>query len=211
MFPDGSSANFGDATPTRVFPYGEAYAATRCSSRSITSGTGTAANYGCPAAGKTGTANNLANAWFVGYTPRMSTARLGRLPAGQHPDGRRLRRHAGGADLARLHGGRLQRLLRRLRGHPTCRSTGTAFFGQFAVTGQPVVEPPTTSAGTAEHHHDAHRRKRRRHRDVDEPVQQPDALPASAAAGRDERRLRRRPTTAGGTGGGRRPRGPVKH
>ena len=30
--------------------------------------------------------------------------RLGRVPAGQHPDVRRLRRHAGGADLARLHG-----------------------------------------------------------------------------------------------------------
>ncbi len=37
-------------------------------------GTGTAANYGCPAAGKTGTAENLENAWFVGFTPKLSTA-----------------------------------------------------------------------------------------------------------------------------------------
>ena len=40
----------------------------------IREGTGTAANYGCPAAGKTGTAENYDNAWFVGFTPKLSTA-----------------------------------------------------------------------------------------------------------------------------------------
>ena len=40
----------------------------------ITSGTGTAAGIGRPAAGKTGTTNNYTNAWFVGYTPTLSTA-----------------------------------------------------------------------------------------------------------------------------------------
>src|SRR5205807_9056359 len=40
----------------------------------VTQGTGTAASYGCPAAGKTGTAENLSNGWFVGYTPKLSTA-----------------------------------------------------------------------------------------------------------------------------------------
>ncbi|MDQ3570995.1 MAG: transglycosylase domain-containing protein, partial [Actinomycetota bacterium] len=35
----------------------------------ITEGTGTAANIGRPAAGKTGTGQNYTNAWFVGYTP----------------------------------------------------------------------------------------------------------------------------------------------
>jgi penicillin-binding protein 1A len=40
----------------------------------ITSGTGTAANIGRPAAGKTGTGQNYTNAWFVGYTPTLSTA-----------------------------------------------------------------------------------------------------------------------------------------
>ncbi len=60
----------------RVFSDGEAYAATKVLEQVITnpSGTGTAANYGCPAAGKTGTAENLDNAWFVGYTPKLSTA-----------------------------------------------------------------------------------------------------------------------------------------
>ncbi len=40
----------------------------------ISSGTGTAAQLGRPAAGKTGTTSNYTNAWFVGYTPTLSTA-----------------------------------------------------------------------------------------------------------------------------------------
>jgi penicillin-binding protein 1A len=40
----------------------------------ITSGTGTRANIGRPAAGKTGTGQEYTNAWFVGYTPTLSTA-----------------------------------------------------------------------------------------------------------------------------------------
>jgi penicillin-binding protein 1A len=40
----------------------------------IQSGTGTAADIGRPAAGKTGTTSNFTNAWFVGYTPTLSTA-----------------------------------------------------------------------------------------------------------------------------------------
>ncbi|MEW6473677.1 MAG: transglycosylase domain-containing protein [Actinomycetota bacterium] len=40
----------------------------------ITSGTGARANIGVPAAGKTGTSQNYENAWFVGYTPALSTA-----------------------------------------------------------------------------------------------------------------------------------------
>jgi penicillin-binding protein 1A len=40
----------------------------------IEAGTGTAADLGRPAAGKTGTSQNWENAWFVGYTPTLSTA-----------------------------------------------------------------------------------------------------------------------------------------
>ena len=36
-------------------------------------GTGTRANIGRPAAGKTGTAQNFADAWFVGYVPQLAT------------------------------------------------------------------------------------------------------------------------------------------
>ncbi|MBV9367075.1 MAG: penicillin-binding protein [Solirubrobacterales bacterium] len=74
VFPDGKVADLGDPPHTQVFSDGESYEATQVLKTVIQSGTGTAAGYGCPAAGKTGTAENLANAWFVGYTPKLSTA-----------------------------------------------------------------------------------------------------------------------------------------
>jgi penicillin-binding protein 1A len=75
VFPDGSVRDFGHPHGTRVFTDGETYAATQVLQQVITSGTGYPnADYGCPAAGKTGTAENLANAWFVGYTTHLSTA-----------------------------------------------------------------------------------------------------------------------------------------
>jgi penicillin-binding protein 1A len=40
----------------------------------ILRGTATAAQLGRPAAGKTGTTDDYRNAWFIGYTPRLSTA-----------------------------------------------------------------------------------------------------------------------------------------
>ncbi|MEA2166932.1 MAG: penicillin-binding protein [Solirubrobacteraceae bacterium] len=40
----------------------------------MTAGTGTNAQIGCPAAGKTGTTDEHSDAWFVGFTPRLTTA-----------------------------------------------------------------------------------------------------------------------------------------
>ncbi len=73
-FPNGTVVNLGDPPHQRVFPYGQAYAATQVLKTVIQSGTGTAAGYGCPAAGKTGTTSDYTDAWFVGYTPQLSTS-----------------------------------------------------------------------------------------------------------------------------------------
>ncbi|HEV7536604.1 MAG TPA: transglycosylase domain-containing protein, partial [Acidimicrobiia bacterium] len=59
---------------TRVLEEPVADNVTKVMTGVIQHGTGTAANIGRPAAGKTGTAENYENAWFVGFTPTLSTA-----------------------------------------------------------------------------------------------------------------------------------------
>ena len=49
----------------------------------VSSGTGTAANIGRPQFGKTGTAQNYSDAWFVGAVPQLSTAVWVGYPQGQ--------------------------------------------------------------------------------------------------------------------------------
>jgi penicillin-binding protein 1A len=73
-FPDGKSEDLANSKGKRVLTDGEAYEVTRILEMNVQSGTGTAANYGCPAAGKTGTTDEGKDAWFVGYTPHLSTA-----------------------------------------------------------------------------------------------------------------------------------------
>ena len=59
---------------TRAFEDGVTAEATEILRKNIQSGTGTKADIGCPAAGKTGTTDDFSDAWFVGYTPRLSTS-----------------------------------------------------------------------------------------------------------------------------------------
>ena len=62
---------------------GNAYLVTRVMEQVIERGTGMAADIDRPAAGKTGTTDDYADAWFVGYTPQLVTA----VWVG-HPEGR---------------------------------------------------------------------------------------------------------------------------
>jgi penicillin-binding protein 1A len=59
---------------TKVFEDGVTAEATRILKENVQMGTGTRANIGCPAAGKTGTTDEFNDAWFVGFTPRLATA-----------------------------------------------------------------------------------------------------------------------------------------
>ena len=79
-FPDGRVEE-GDELPARfrvkkvrIFEDGVAAEGREILEQNIQGGTGTHANIGCPAAGKTGTTDNNTDAWFVGFTPRHTTA-----------------------------------------------------------------------------------------------------------------------------------------
>jgi penicillin-binding protein 1A len=74
VFPDGTRENWAKPKGLRVMTDGQAYEVTQILEANIQSGTGTLADYGCPAAGKTGTTDESKDAWFVGYTPQLSTA-----------------------------------------------------------------------------------------------------------------------------------------
>jgi penicillin-binding protein 1A len=83
--PDGKTLDFGHPPGNRVFSDGQAYAGTQVLQTVVQDGTGTAANYGCPAAGKTGTTNNYTDAWFVGYTPNLVAAVWVGYPSAEIP------------------------------------------------------------------------------------------------------------------------------
>jgi penicillin-binding protein 1A len=70
-FPDGHVDNLGKPRRHKVFEDGVTYEATKILEKNMTDGTGTSAQIGCPAAGKTGTVDDYTDAWFVGYTPRL--------------------------------------------------------------------------------------------------------------------------------------------
>jgi penicillin-binding protein 1A len=75
-FPDGKVDDFEKDSGERVLTEGQAYEVTRILEGVITQGTGAGyTDMGCSsAAGKTGTSEELSDAWFVGYTPLFSTA-----------------------------------------------------------------------------------------------------------------------------------------
>jgi penicillin-binding protein 1A len=75
-FPDGRSElpKRFRVKRTKAFEDGVTAEATRILVENIKGGTGTKANIGCPAAGKTGTTDSFNDAWFVGFTPRLASA-----------------------------------------------------------------------------------------------------------------------------------------
>jgi penicillin-binding protein 1A len=68
-----TEAGWGKPARHRVIPDGVAYAVTQILQENIKYGTGVAAYFGRSSAGKTGTTDNHADAWFCGYTPNLET------------------------------------------------------------------------------------------------------------------------------------------
>jgi penicillin-binding protein 1A len=68
-----TKAGWGKPEREQVISPGVAYEVTKILQENVLYGTGIGANFGKPAAGKTGTTDNHADAWFSGYTPQLET------------------------------------------------------------------------------------------------------------------------------------------
>ncbi|MDQ3850187.1 MAG: transglycosylase domain-containing protein [Actinomycetota bacterium] len=73
-FPDGKVDDLSKPRRHKAFDSAAMYEVSKILQLNIKQGTGTRANFGCPAAGKTGTTDRNRNAWFVGFTPKLATA-----------------------------------------------------------------------------------------------------------------------------------------
>jgi penicillin-binding protein 1A len=146
VFPDGKSEDLGKPKRTRVLTDGQAYEVTQILAANVLGGTGTAAQIGCPAAGKTGTTDEFNDAWFVGYTPHLSTAVWVGYPDAQvSMEATRIGSVAGGTWPARI----WHDFMITAKGDncddfppPTEPAEFSPFFGKYATTG---------AAGTGEY------------------------------------------------------------
>jgi len=80
-----TEAGWGVPQRTRVIPDWVAGEVTRILQENMTSGTGTGAYFGKTAAGKTGTTDNYADAWFCGFTPSLTGVVWIGYPRGEIP------------------------------------------------------------------------------------------------------------------------------
>jgi penicillin-binding protein 1A len=84
-FPDGKVDDLSKPIRHKAFDSAAMYEVTKILQMNIKEGTGTRANIGCPAGGKTGTTDKNHDAWFVGFTPKLATSVWVGFPKGQIP------------------------------------------------------------------------------------------------------------------------------
>jgi len=82
---EDTDAGWGNPNRTRVISDGVAYEVTKILEDNVLGGTGVGAYFGRPAAGKTGTTDNHADAWFSGYVPQLETTVWVGYPQGEIP------------------------------------------------------------------------------------------------------------------------------
>jgi penicillin-binding protein 1A len=80
-----TESGWGVPQRKRVIPDWVAAEVTRILSENMTSGTGTGAYFGATSAGKTGTTDNFADAWFCGFTPGLEATIWIGYPRGEIP------------------------------------------------------------------------------------------------------------------------------
>jgi penicillin-binding protein 1A len=148
VLPTGQTLNLGDPTGRRVFTPGEAYEADTVLKDVLTipGATGTAAYYGCPAAGKTGTTSSFTDAYFDGYTPQLATA----VWVGYPNETQSMPNGFGGTLAAPIWHDYMARASNGYCGDfppPALPWHGTPFFGKFAGTAKGNYNYGTGSGG----------------------------------------------------------------
>jgi penicillin-binding protein 1A len=71
---DGTPLPWNHPAPRPVLTRNEADLVNYCLQEVVLYGTGTGAEFGRSSAGKTGTTTNYSDAWFIGYTPKLTAA-----------------------------------------------------------------------------------------------------------------------------------------
>jgi penicillin-binding protein 1A len=155
-FPDGHSelpARWR-VKRTKVFSDGVTYEATKILQDNVNGGTGTHAQLGCPQGGKTGTTDHNTDAWFVGFTPRLSTAvwvgypnsriEMNGLYHGANVDG--------GTYPADIWHAYMEKAIGKFCGpfaQPKEPFQSQPFFGHYATSGRPKLPTDQTQPGAA--------------------------------------------------------------
>jgi penicillin-binding protein 1A len=154
--PNGSVLGRLGTKGDRALPQSVADQVTYALEGVVQHGTGTAAYYGRPAAGKTGTAENFQDAWFCGYVPQLATCVWVGYPKGEIPllDVEGVGAVAGGTLPAEIWHRFMSAATANMPalGFPTPQITGAVTYGsgyeepsQPAVVddqGQPPIPPP---------------------------------------------------------------------
>ena len=123
------------ADPNQILPPEQAYLVTDMLRAVVLEGTGQRArSLGRPVAGKTGTTNDQADAWFVGFSPDVATGVWVGFDEITLPRRGRDRRPRGAADLDRLHARRARRAADRATS-PCPRTTRSSGRGSTSETG----------------------------------------------------------------------------
>jgi penicillin-binding protein 1A len=119
----------------RAFEDGVTAEATKILKLNVEQGTGTKAQFGCPAAGKTGTVDDFTDAWFVGFTPHLATS----VWVGHATDRRTLGAGAAGGEVAAPIWGQYMKVAHgKYCGDfatPKHPFVATPFFGKYSKTG----------------------------------------------------------------------------
>ena len=215
-----TSTVIDQAVPTgdRVLSEEQADLVTYCLQEVVKDGTGASAGFGKPAAGKTGTTQDNKDAWFVGYTPKLTAAvwvgYADPLPDGSVPTMDEDSPVSRSRGLHGVTGGTLPAAIWRKFMVAASEGVDTGSFAEptdfpgkvlHEELEQTTTTAPTSSTSSTEHHVDVEHDRRRAPPPTSTTTRRPALLPRPPRPHRrstDPRRTLARPTVVSRSAGG---------